>query len=73
MSEKHSILEIWNITNINIESFFGCHSDRITGDTRIPSYMSMGIHKTQGYPYHFNTGCDCEKARSRLHVVITTL
>ena len=23
-----------------------------TGDTHIPSDMSMGIHKPQGYPYH---------------------
>ena len=27
-----------------------------TGDTHIPSDMSMGIHKPQGYPYHCDTG-----------------
>ena len=27
-----------------------------TGDTRIPSDMSMGIHKPQGYPYHCDSG-----------------
>ena len=27
-----------------------------TGDTHIPSDMSMGIHKPQGYPYHCDSG-----------------
>ena len=27
-----------------------------TGDTHIPSDMSMGIHKPQEYPYHCDTG-----------------
>ena len=27
-----------------------------TGDTHIPSDMSMGIHKPQGHPYHCDNG-----------------
>ena len=39
-----------------------------TGDTHIPSDMSMGIHKPQGYPYHCDRGIViffCENKRER--------
>ena len=29
--------------------------DILTGDTHIPSDISMGIHKPQGHPYHCDT------------------
>ena len=35
-----------------------------TGDTHIPSDISIGIHKPQGYPYH----CDSGIARQYLSI-----
>ena len=46
----------WNIITINIESFLGCHIQGLDSRTRIPSDISMGIHKTRGYPYHCDNG-----------------
>ena len=36
-----------------------------TGDTHIPSDKSMGIHKSQGYPYH----CDRATHRYKMRAV----
>ena len=38
----------WNVTTVNIEPFFSCHSENITVDTHTPNDMSMGTHKTPG-------------------------
>ena len=37
-----------------------------TGDTHIPSDMSMGIHKPQRYPYHCDTVSQVAKRVSNL-------
>ena len=44
----------WNVTTVNIEPFFSCHSENITVDTHTPNDMSMGKHKTpgEGGAYH---------------------
>ena len=53
-----------SIKNINTEYiiflpdliiFSSRAADIPTGDTHIPSDMSMGIHKPQAYPYHCDT------------------